>query len=408
VTSPQSNRSSTVAVIVACVALFTDMLVYGLAVPVLPLLPSVTAAGSAAGGALFAAYAIAMVAVTPLAGRLTDRRGARAPLLAGLVGLAAATLLFAVAEPVWLLMVARALQGAAGGMSWVASLSLIAASTPMRTRARSMGIALSAISLGTLIGPPLAGVMVEHIGVRSPFILAAGLALADGLARILLVKSPGKVTDDTAGPVAVLRVPGSIPLVAVIALGAAVMAAIEPVLPVRLEAGLGVGPTGIGTLFALAVLTAVVANPLAGVLSAAVPARRLVAAGALMATVSLACLGWAAAVWQAAAAMAGLGIAIALLLAPSTALIGQQGQKSDPPTLGGTYALYNLSYAGGLALGPLLSGAATGAVGFATAMGVIAVITAVAGLSAAWRLPQPDLGSSPASPLPSVTENPRP
>ncbi|MFI6743149.1 hypothetical protein ACIBI9_60565 [Nonomuraea sp. NPDC050451] len=33
---------------------------------------------AAAGGALFAAYAAAMAAVTPLAGRLTDRHGARA------------------------------------------------------------------------------------------------------------------------------------------------------------------------------------------------------------------------------------------------------------------------------------------------------------------------------------------
>ncbi|MGI5290296.1 hypothetical protein ACQEVF_44130 [Nonomuraea polychroma] len=64
---------------VARAALFTDMLVYGLAVPILPLLPSVAAAGHAAGGALFAAHPAAMVAVTPLAGRLTDRHGARTP-----------------------------------------------------------------------------------------------------------------------------------------------------------------------------------------------------------------------------------------------------------------------------------------------------------------------------------------
>ncbi|SJZ89505.1 Predicted arabinose efflux permease, MFS family [Marinactinospora thermotolerans DSM 45154] len=395
-TPPAPRHSSGAAVTVACLALFTDMLVYGLAVPVLPLLPSVTAAGPAAGGALFAAYAVAMVAVTPLAGWLTDRKGARTPLLVGLLGLAAATLLFAVAEPVWLLMTARALQGLAGGMSWVAALSLIAASTPMSTRARSMGIALSAISLGTLIGPPLAGIMVEHVGVRSPFILAAVLALADGLARILLVKDPGRVTDDTSGPMAVLRVPGSAALVTVVALGSAVMAAIEPVLPVRLRDELGVGPTGIGLLFALTVLTAAVANPAAGALSVKVPARRLVTAGALVGAASLAGLGWAATVWQAAVAMAGLGIAIALLLAPTTALIGYQGQRCDPPTLGGTYALYNLAYAGGLALGPLLSGAATGVAGFGPAMGVIAVAVVVTGLFSARRLPRP--APSPISP----------
>jgi MFS family permease len=374
---------------VASAALFTDMLVYGLAVPVLPLLPSVAAAGPASGGVLFAAYAVAMVAVTPLAGRLTDRKGARTPMLAGLAGLAAATLLFSVAEPFWLLLLARALQGAAGGLSWVASLSLIAACTPMRTRARSMGIALSAISLGTLLGPPLAGIMVEQAGVRSPFVLAACLALADGLARILLVRKTGEVTDDTGGPLTVLRVRGSITIVVVIALGAAVMAAVEPVLPARLAGALGVGPSGVGALFALAVLTAIVANPVVGGLSAQVPARRLVTAGALIGAGSLAGLGWAVTVWQAALAMAGLGVTVALLLAPVTALIGDQGRRSDPPTLGGTYALYNLAYAAGLASGPLAGGAATGTMGFSAGMGAVALLVAVTGLIVARGLPVP-------------------
>jgi len=61
------TRSAT-AVAVACVALFTDMLVFGLAIPVLPLLPATVAAGPAATGALFAGNAAAMILVTPVAG----------------------------------------------------------------------------------------------------------------------------------------------------------------------------------------------------------------------------------------------------------------------------------------------------------------------------------------------------
>ena len=84
-----------VAITVACIALFTDMLVYGLAIPVLPLLPATVQAGPAATGVLFAGYAAATVVVTPIAGRWVDRVGPRRPLLIGLVGLAAATMLVA-------------------------------------------------------------------------------------------------------------------------------------------------------------------------------------------------------------------------------------------------------------------------------------------------------------------------
>jgi MFS family permease len=75
------------ALVVAGIALFVDMLVYGLAVPVLPLLPAVVKAGPAATGILFAGYAIAVILVTPLVGRMVDRRGPRRPLLVGLGGL---------------------------------------------------------------------------------------------------------------------------------------------------------------------------------------------------------------------------------------------------------------------------------------------------------------------------------
>ena len=87
-TTPRTNPRMAVAV--SCIALFTDMLIYGILIPLLPLMPAVERAGSSATGLLFAAYAAMMIAVTPLAGRLVDRKGPRGPLLAALLGLAAA------------------------------------------------------------------------------------------------------------------------------------------------------------------------------------------------------------------------------------------------------------------------------------------------------------------------------
>lgn len=118
--TPATTTGPRMAVVVSCIALFTDMVVYGIVVPVLPLLPSVATAGPSATGLLFAAYAAAMIAVTPLAGRLVDRRGPRGPLLIALIGLAAACCLFAIGSPYVLLLLARCLQGLAAGLGWVA------------------------------------------------------------------------------------------------------------------------------------------------------------------------------------------------------------------------------------------------------------------------------------------------
>ncbi len=75
-----------------------------------------------------------MIVSTLFAGRIVDRRGPKMPLVAGLVVLTGATLLFSAGGPYWLLLLARFAQGIAGGMSWVAALSLIAATTGFERR----------------------------------------------------------------------------------------------------------------------------------------------------------------------------------------------------------------------------------------------------------------------------------
>lgn len=87
--------------------------------------------------------------------------------------------------------------------------------------------------------------------------------------------------------------------------------------------------------------------------------------------------------------MALLGLSSALLLAPATTLISEQGFRSNPPTLGGSFALYNLAYAAGLAIGPLLTGFGVQQAGFTTAMVLTAIVLAVIGGGAVIRMPDP-------------------
>ena len=383
------GTTPTRALIVGSTALFTDMLVHGLAVPVLPLLPAVVEEGPAATGVLFSSYAVAMIIATLFAGRMVDRLGPKTPLLLGLVGLAVATLLFATGGPYWLLLVARLAQGLAGGMSWVAALSLIAATTPFEKRGQAMGIAMSTITLGVLIGPPVAGFLVDHYGTAAPFLLAAALALADGVLRVVLIDGSPKVTDDPGGPASVMRVPGSLSIVLAIVVGAGVLSGIEPVLPVHL----GATAQTVGLLFGLESLTAMVANPVVGYLFPKVSSKILVGGGVVAAAASLLVIGWASALWGVCIGMALLGASSALLLAPATTLISEQGLRSDPPTLGGAFALYNFAYAAGLAGGPMLTGVAVQQLGFSSAMAVTTGVLAIIGCASLFKLPNQGAGT---------------
>lgn len=384
--------------IVACVALFTDMFIYGLVIPVLPLLPAAVDAGPTATGMLFASYAAAMLLVTPIAGVLVDRRGPRLPMLIGLIGLAGATLLFAIGGPYWLLLVARVLQGAAAGLAWVASLSLIAATVPLERRGIAMGMAMSMVSLGILVGPPIGGLLVESFGHVVPFLLAAALAIVDGIARLVFVRGDRPAPHEPTSPLAVLRVRGTVPVIVVVLISAAMIAAIEPLLPLHLTRTFGATPLGIGLLFGLTVIVGAILNPVVGSLLGRVHARPLVLAGIVAAAVGLVLLAFAPSLWMVVAGMVVLGVAVALLSAPGATLIGLQGQQFDPPAIGGSYTLFNLAYAVGLMAGPAVSGFLAGAFSFAVAFVVTAAAILVAGLFASARLPS-GLLSRPTAPV---------
>lgn len=386
---PTPPRTSPhMAVVVSCIALFTDMLIYGILIPLLPLMSAVERAGSSATGLLFAAYAAMMIAVTPLAGRLVDRRGPRGPLLVALLGLAAACLLFAVGGPYWLLLVSRLLQGAAAGLGWVASLALIAAAIPLERRGTYLGLAMSMVSVGTLAGPPLAGWLARDHGHAAPFVLAAAVLVVDGVLRIIFVRPTPPRADDPATALNVLRVRGSWPVVVLIALGSAVTSAIEPILPVRLAVGLGLDTAGIGLLFALLVVIGAVLNPMVGAALSRVSPRLLALVGAALAVAGLVLVGAGSRLPVVVAGIVCLGAAVAFLVAPAGTLIGVQGARTTPPALGGAYSLYNLAYAAGLTAGPALAGLLTSVLGYPAACTALAAGVAVVAFGGLGRLPR--------------------
>lgn len=353
---------------VAFVALGVDMLIYGIAVPVLPQFPAVRDGGDAATGLLFAVYAAALIAVTPLAGRWVDRQGPRAALLAGMLVLAGATVLFGLLDSLPALLLARTAQGAAAACSWVAGLALVAAVTPLPDRARNLALVLSAVSVGVLAGPPLGGLLADHLGRHAPFLLAAGIAVADGLLRLALI-GPVRTADDDPGTiVGVWRVPGAAAVCGVVALGAGLLAFAEPVLPRHLAAA-GYSSTTTGLVFGVAVLASALITPLAGWSTTRHPIRTTVGVGIVVSAVGLAGIGLSSAkLALVIPSMAAVGIGGGIILGSITGVIGSLGSAADPPALGAAFALFNLAYAAGLFVGPSLSGPITGMITFGPAM----------------------------------------
>jgi DHA1 family solute carrier family 18 vesicular amine transporter 1/2 len=364
--------SPATALFVVTFAIFTDMLVYGLVVPILPRYALSLGASQAALGFLFGSYSIALLLATPIMGMLSDRVGRRGPLLAGLLGLAGATLLFAYATNFALLVLARILQGLSAAATWTAGLALLADISPPQERGKTMGIALSGMAMGTLIGPVFGGLLFQWGGYRLPFFVAAGMALLDGMARLLLLREPRERVHEPGASVRLLRERSIVVISIVVIIGAALPSFLEPTLPLHLQAHLGASPAVIGILFAVPTLAYGISTPLAGLLTDRLGRRPPMLLGLIGGALVIPLIALASSMLLAGGVLFLLGIMLGLLMTPTLPELSDIVDRTGSTTYGAAYALYNFVYSLGLMIGPITGGLLTNSVGLLRALLIVA------------------------------------
>jgi MFS family permease len=166
--------------LVLFVTAFVDMVGLAMIVPLLPFYATEHGASAAVVGLLISAFSLAQLAVAPLWGRFSDGYGRRPAILAGLLVTAAAYALFAAADSVAALLLARVVQGLGGGTIGVVQAYVADASAP-EERTKSLGWLSAVTSLGAVAGPAFGSGMVALGGPRAPGIGAAALALVVAL-----------------------------------------------------------------------------------------------------------------------------------------------------------------------------------------------------------------------------------
>ena len=176
-----------VAIVLAAVAI--DTIGFGIVVPILPAL--ITRLGHSGldeatriSGYLLGIYALTQFFAAPLLGNLGDRFGRRPVLIASMLAFAADYALMAWAPTLAWLFLGRAIAGVAGAIYAPASAALADVSAPEK-RATLFGWLGAAFGIGFIVGPAIGGVLAG-LGPRAPFIAAALLALANGVAMIFL------------------------------------------------------------------------------------------------------------------------------------------------------------------------------------------------------------------------------
>ncbi len=125
-------------------------------------------------------YSLAVASLYIVSGALGDRFGRWLLFVLGVVGFAGASALAGIAPSSEMLVLARVLQGVAGALLTTNSLALLRA-TYGADSGRAVGQWTAWSGIGTMIGPPLGGVLVEYASWRWIFFInlpAAAVAVA--------------------------------------------------------------------------------------------------------------------------------------------------------------------------------------------------------------------------------------
>jgi EmrB/QacA subfamily drug resistance transporter len=167
-----AKRWTLIAVVLGSGAVFLDSTVVNVALPRIGRdLPHTLVAVLEGQSYVYNAYLLTLSSLLIPAGALGDRYGRRRIFAIGLVAFAITSLLCGVAPNLEALVGARVLQGGAGALLVPGSLALIRANFEGEEQGRAIGTWAAASSATTLLGPLVAGVLVDTVSWRAAFLL---------------------------------------------------------------------------------------------------------------------------------------------------------------------------------------------------------------------------------------------
>ncbi len=135
---------------------------------------------------LVSTYAGCQLVSGPILGSLSDKHGRKPVLLVSQIGTFLGFVLMARAHVLWLIFVARILDGATAGNLTTAQ-AYIADHTKPEDRSKSFALIGISFGLGFLIGPGVTALLAKSFGIAAPIYLAAALSFTSILCTAFLL-----------------------------------------------------------------------------------------------------------------------------------------------------------------------------------------------------------------------------
>uniref|UniRef100_A0A671UU61 Solute carrier family 18 member 2 n=1 Tax=Sparus aurata TaxID=8175 RepID=A0A671UU61_SPAAU len=320
-------------------------------------------------GMLFASKATIQLITNPFIGPLTNRIGYQLPIFAGFCIMFISTIMFAFSSSYALLFVARSLQGVGSSCSSVAGMGMLASVyTDDEERGQAIGIALGGLALGVLVGPPFGSVMYEFVGKTAPFLILAFLAFI-----LLLCLFPSQSQKGTP-LLTLMKDPYILIAAGAICFGNMAIAMMEPTLPIWMMETMCARKWQLGVAFLPASISYLIGTNIFGTLAHKMGRWLCALIGIMVVGISVICVPFATNIYGLILPNFGVGFAIGMVDASMMPIMGYLVDLRHVSVYGSVYAIADVAFCMGFALGPSIGGSIAESIGFPWVMTIIGIV----------------------------------
>jgi len=174
---------------------FIDIVGFSMLIPMLPYFVTHFGLSAVVVGVLFATFSFCQLVSAPLWGYVSDGLGRKMVLIISQIGATVGWAMLGLAPniasalaiaPIVVVFAARIVEGVSGGNISITQ-AYVADLVAPRERARAFGFISAMFAAGMVFGPFGGGVLYEHFGFATPFLVAAGLQFVTLLLTITML-----------------------------------------------------------------------------------------------------------------------------------------------------------------------------------------------------------------------------
>ncbi|MBW1927290.1 MAG: MFS transporter [Deltaproteobacteria bacterium] len=340
-------------------SIFTSVTGLGIVVPLLPVYAHDLGASGLYISLIFGAFSLSRTFLLPYFGRISDIKGRKPFIVAGLLGYTLVSIAFMLSSDVNSLIIIRFLQGIASAMIMPVALAYIGDITPEGREGFYMGLFHLSMFLGLSIGPLAGGVISDKFSLDAAFASMGILASAGCMLSFFLLPpvSSEKIARRYKASMPAIRLLRSRSIAGLFIVRFSYITCIGIIwcfLPVYADSEFGLSGFSIGILVMLGVFISGMLQVPMGFLADRLNKRYMIICGCLIVVYAIYSFSWAEGFRDIIIADIIFGVGGGMSTPPVMALSVIKGNETE--SMGSVMGLLTMGHSMGMMLGSFFAG----------------------------------------------------